>query len=495
MPQVTGIKTAAGVELQYVYDQGGAVYAESDPTLIPKVQYYKHFDLSDEQLGRTTRYNCWGFTFLPRRYWINSEVDVDQILADNCVPVAVGSLRRGDVIRYKDNYGVTTHTGRVWEVNAAGNCVKVRSKWGSMAEYAHDPLDPYITPTYGTNLAYFRQVAPLKGVGDIWLRDAWDDPGEQYSASLWASPDIVVDAPPYGGTDVNPAFGAVNHVWAVVHNRSDADLTNVRVRYYWADPHAGFAPSNWQLIPAAAGHPNPTGPFTIPAGSSAQAPYVEWTPIPVPGVTDPAHQCLLAVAYVTDDPKDSADPNPMVYPFNIQWENNVAARNVHCITLKKGMKKHVQLAMAVPFDDIEKVEATARIRLAYTPRLPIFGFPAEVSLPAVKVAVGDRRPVALADVARIAPFGKVWGPAVQPREFDFELTSGLAAAPSVARLAAKTVAMRQIKKLPLVAGKPMPIKLEITAPDDARPSNFYLTVEQEVAGEVTGCYTFVVSIE
>ena len=92
---VTGIRTAADVELGLL-ERDPAVTAENDPSLVPLVQYYKHFDLSDEQLGRTKRYNCWGFTFLPRRYWINSQQDVDQILSDNCVPVAPGSVRPGD---------------------------------------------------------------------------------------------------------------------------------------------------------------------------------------------------------------------------------------------------------------------------------------------------------------------------------------------------------------------------------------------------------------
>lgn len=494
MGHITGIKTAANVELQEVWDWGGAVTPETDPTLIPKVQHYKHFDLSDEELGRTSRYNCWGFTFLPRRYWINSEVDVDQILADNCTPVAAGSLRRGDVIRYRDAANITTHTGRVWQVDALGNCTKVRSKWGGMAEYVHDPLDPYITPYYGTNLAYFRQIAPLKGIGDLWMRDAWDDPGEQYSQSLWASPDIVVDAPPYGSVDVNPSFSQVNHVWAVVHNRGDLDITGVRVRYYWADPHAGFAPSNWQLIPSTPAHPNPTNTFTVPAGSSAQAPYVEWTPIPVPGVADPAHQCLLAVGYVGDDPKDTADPNPVVYPFDIQWENNVAARNVHVVSLKKGMKKKLHLGMAVPFDGVKSVDADVRFRLAYAPRLPIFGFPTAVTLPKVHVTMGDRKTVELARTESVAPFERVWGPRVQPREIDYELVSGLAAAPAMTRLTAKTVAMRQMKGIHLTAGKPLPLQIEIEAPQSMRASSFYLTVEQEVRGEVTGCYTFVISV-
>jgi len=507
MPQITGIKTAANVELQHVWDYGGIVTAENDSNLIPLVQHYKHFNLTDEQLGRTWldsthpypgRYNCWGFTFVPRRYWIGSDSDVDQILNDNCSPVVPGSLRPGDVIRYRDSNNVTTHTGRVWEVDSAGNCVTVRSKWGAMGEYVHAPDHPYIytDAVYGRNLAYFRQHAPLKGIiGDLWIRDAANDNGEQYSNSLWASPDILVDAPPYGPTDVNPIFGQVNRVRVVVHNRSEASVTNARVRYYWADPHAGFAPSNWQLIPGTTGHPNPTNAFTVPGYSSVQAPYVEWIPAPVPGVADPAHQCLLAIAFVNDDPKDSGNPDPIVYPFGIRWDNNIAARNVHVLNLKKGGKAKLQLGVGVPFDGVEKLNADLVFRVAVVPRLPIFGFPPKVVPPQVRIALGNRRPFVLTEAARVAPFERVWGPSAKPREIDVEVLRKRGGETFLPRMAEKTIAWKKINRVPLTAKKPIPLRVEIVAARGVQPStNFYLRVEQEVGGNVTGCYTVVVSI-
>lgn len=496
MPYVAGIKTAAGFELPNILDRGGAVYNETDPYLIPMVQYYKHFDLTEEQLGSTTRYNCWGFTFLPRRYWIGTSSDVDRILNDNCVPVAAGSLRRGDVIRYRDSYNTTTHTGRVWEVDAAGNCTKVRSKWGSMAEYVHSPTEPYIyqESVYGTNLAYFRQVAPLKGIiGDNWIRDAWDDNGEQYSKSGWTSPDILVDAPPYGAVDVNPVFGQVNRVSAMVNNRSEGTITNARVRYYWANPFAGFAPSNWQLIPGTPGHPNPTDPFTVPGYSSLQAPYVEWTPVPVPGVPDPAHQCLLAITYVNDDPKDSTNPDPIVYPFDILWDNNIAARNVHILTLKSGQKAKLQVSFGVPFDRAEKLLADLRVRLTVVPRLPIFGFPPKVVLPQVRVTLGEKPTFALTGTKLVEPIGREWGRMIPPRDIDVELQEigGFVRFP---KLTEKTVATRLVRGVALTAGKPLPLKVEVATGDATRGTNFYLRLEQVVKGEVTGCYTVVISI-
>lgn len=493
MPYITGIKTAAGIDLQ-ILDRGGVVTPETDPSLVALVQHYKHFDLTEEELGQTTRYNCWGFTFLPRRYWIATAADVDQILSDNCVPVSPGSLRPGDVIRYRDSSNVTTHTGRVWEVGGAGNCVKVRSKWGSMAEYVHAPDHPYIykDSVYGTNLAYFRQVAPLKGVGDLWIEDAADDDGEQYSHSQWVSPDILVDAPPYGSVDVNAVFGKINRVWVAVRNRSDADINNARVRYYWANPFAGFAPSNWQLIPATAGHPNPTNAFTVPASSTVQAPYVEWVPAPVPGVPDPAHQCLLAIAFVNDDPKDSTNPDPLVYPFEIGWDNNIAARNVHVVNLLKGAKAKLQLGVAVPFDGVEKLYADLRVRLALVPRMPVFGFPAKVVPPQIDVTLGDRRPFRLTEAKEVACFDKPRKRPAQQRDIDLDLVKR---GGDNTRLTERTIAWRQIKRLPLAARKPIPLRIEMAAPRAVQSgTNFLLRIEQEVRGQITGCYAVAITI-
>ncbi|MFQ5981421.1 MAG: VWA domain-containing protein [Candidatus Heimdallarchaeota archaeon] len=314
------IYTAEGVRLENVEDYGGDVYPDDDP----RTCEYVHFDLTKEQLGKTWRYNCWGFTFLPRRYWINSATDVDNILRDNCDPVPDGSVRIGDVIRYRDDSDKTQHTGRVWQTDGAGHATLIRSKWGSGAEYIHPPLNGSPKPVpaiYGRNLAYFRQRAPLLGISDLWIKDSPEDNGEQFSKSpWWSSPDIYVDAPPYDGIrDTNPVFGQSNRVWALVRNRGDQAANGVHVRYYWVNPAEGLAPEKWHLIPGTPGHPNPVGPFSVPGNSSTEAPYIEWTP-----EGSPSQLCVIAVAYINDNPQDSNNPDPTVYPFEIRWDNNFA---------------------------------------------------------------------------------------------------------------------------------------------------------------------------
>ncbi|MFX0107268.1 MAG: hypothetical protein ACFE7R_03215, partial [Candidatus Hodarchaeota archaeon] len=347
------IYTAAGTRLQHVEDRDGPVDTDYDP----RTCEYTHFDLTKEQLGRTQRYNCWGFTFLPRRYWINSDIDVDNILADNCVPVPDGSVRVGDIIRYRrwdDDLGrdATQHTGRVWQTDGAGHATLIRSKWGGWAEYIHPPLggSPEPVPSsYGTDLAYFRQVAPLQGIADLWIKDAPEDNAEQHpEVPWWSSPDIFIDKPPYDGVaDTSPTFNQLNRVWARVRNRANQPANGVYVRYYWFNPSEGLAPENWHLILGTAGQPNPVGPFDVPANSNVDAPYVEWNP----GISQ-TQLCIAAIAYINDDPRDSDNPDPIVYPFEVRWDNNYAITEASMLVQPE--------TAAINFNDIPESETTYR---------------------------------------------------------------------------------------------------------------------------------------
>lgn len=466
MTTITGIKTAAGRDLLCVYEQNGGVTSD------PNACIYTHFDLTTEQLGRTWRYNCWAFTFLPRRYWIGDENDVDHILEDNCSPVSDGQLHPGDVVRYRNDDNHTTHTGRVWQVDGQGYCVKVRSKWGSMAEYIHNPLD--VPDIYGTNLAYFRQFAPLKGVPDLWIRDSANDNGEQYSAAQWTSPDIIVDAPPYGGSDVSPIFGQPNHVWAVVHNRSNINIDNVKVRYYWIDPTVGAPPSKWNLIPTKPGYTNPTPPFTVPANSWTEAPCVEWTPS-----LAKAHQCLLAITYVNDDPKDSNNRNPIVYPFEVAWDNNIAARNVHVLTSIPSGGASLTIKIDTPFDHIDEVAGDIQLCLIQMPRFLTSGYIQTTAIPEVRWRFDGGRPQTLKPVPQIPPgpdlpIPNIPGfPSAQPWHSE------------------RLVAWAEKSNVGFVANQPYEMELTVRMPKRSLNSIFYLRIQQCIQGVITGAYTVV----
>jgi len=459
------IETAAGVPINCgVY--GTTVTHDADP----RTCSYTHFDLSSEQLGRTQRYNCWGFTFLPRRYWIDSSTDVDNIIRDNCVPVAAGAVRLGDVVRYRDENDVTTHTGRVWETDAAGNATLIRSKWGPWAEYLHLPAD--VPPIYGTNRAYFRQMLPLRGVADLWIKDSPGDDGGQHSpAPWWTSPDILLDAPPHDGVpDASPAFGQPNRVWTRIANRCNVAATNVYVRYYWADPSAGLPASAWNLIPGTPGHPNPAGPFTVPANATIDAPYVEWTPSAAP-----AHQCLLAVACINDDPRDSANPDPLVFPFDVPWENAIGQRNVHIVPAKLGTVHRIEIFTMLPWQRKPKLPpGELLVVLAHSPRVPLLGQPMRHVTPRIGVTFDGKRALKL----------KPMRSATAMPEFPER------------RLLGTPVAAGTLADLVLSMGRRYPLAVEITVPRNARVgSTYYLHLMQRFGRTITGGYTVAAVVE
>lgn len=460
------ITTAMGTPISYSV-HGTTVTSDPDP----RTCSYIHLDLTTEQLGQTGRYNCWGFTFIPRRYWIDGSTSVDNIIADNCVAVPDGSVRVGDVIRYRDDVGVTTHTGRVWETDGAGHATLVRSKWGSLAEYIHKPLDaPSI---YGTNLAYFRQVAPLLGVADLWIRDSPMDNGEQYSdAPWWVSPDILVDVPPYDGVpDINPVFAAVNRVWARIANRSDLDATNVYVRYYWADPSLGLPPSGWNLVPATSAHPNPAGPISVPASSIVDAPYVEWTP-----AAAPAHQCLLAIAYINDDPRDSSNLDPLVYPFDIPWDNSIGQRNVHVVHARREMNYHFTIGAGSPFPRrMRERDISIEATLTHAPRIAILGQPGRVAPLDVTLTLDG------AKKAKLVPCSP------SQRRDSFGCAEGRSE---------KAVARGSLRSLSSSGRKHRRLRVDISVPKSAKADAiYYLHLVQKTGQTVCGGYTFAIVVE
>ncbi|UCF04385.1 MAG: hypothetical protein JSV33_10620 [bacterium] len=472
---VSGFYTAADVPLTGVLDRDDNLVTISDP----RVCEYTFFDLSTEQLGRTKRYNCWGFTFIPRRYWIG-RTDVDNILRDNCDPVPDGSIMVGDVIRYRLG-GETTHTGRVWATDGAGHATLIRSKWGPGAEYIHLPLD--VPSIYGTELAYFRQRAPLRGdpaetnkIADLWIKDSPGDNGEQHpGAPWWTSPDILVDRPPYDGVpDTRPVFNHVNRVWAVIRNRTNQLVDNVRVRYYWADPAAGLPPSGWHLIPGTPGHPNPTSTFSINANSSVDANYVEWTPS-----ASPAHQCLLAIAYINDNPHDSLNPDPIVYPFEIPWDNNIGQRNVHVEEMGNGESANFSIKVKLPFRvRLGRPTASIIAMLTYSPRLPVLGFPKRMIPLQVSLSLNKGRkrylePIKKYPVPRQSPLA-------QEERCVLERAVAAGVIPRV------SYAKKRVHRLDI--GVKVPKKA-------LKGSTYYLHIMQRIFDRFVGGYTFAIVVK
>jgi len=469
---ITGFYSKLGHPLEiWLYDD---VTVAPDPD--PKTCYYTHFNLSTYNLGRTLRYNCWGFTFMPRRYWLRRSA-VDTLLAENCSAVTDGNVEAGDVIRYQ-NGGLTQHTGRVWQTDGAGHATSIRSKWGGWAEYIHEVDD--VPESYGTELAYFRQTDPIRGdageinrIADLWIKDSPADNAEQGArAPWWTSPDILVDAYPCDGTpDVHPISDHPNRVWAVVHNRTNQHVDNVFVRFYWADPAAGLPPASWNLITSSGSHPNPSGPYSIDGYSQIETDYVEWTP-----TAAPIHQCLLAIAFINDNPEDSSNPDPLVYSFDVPWDNNIAQRNVEVWELGNGQNKSCTINIWNPFPQEKKVVGSINAVLTFSPRLPILGFPKNIRPLKVSVNVNQGRAYTLKPWEKLRKnIGQLILDNLCYRE--------------------KEIGSLTIPNLIFYKKQPQHINVKVTVPKEIpKGSVYYLHVYQTISSAVTGGYTWVIVV-
>jgi hypothetical protein len=464
---VDGIKTAAGTDLSDVLVNENSPIEDYPPGCLD----YIHLDLTTERLGSTWRYNCFGFTFFPRKYLFYG--DVNLIFRENCIEIEKGQVRPGDIIAYyREGRDHPSHIGRVWTTDGNGNAVTVRSHHFSTGEWIHLYNDPQITSAWGGTMRYFRKYVPFKGLADVWMKDHASDNGEQYSADYyWGSPDIKIDVPGYDGRpDPDPVAHVRNRVWVRLRNRGDVTAEGIFVKYYWGDPSLGLDPAGWHPIPSTDDHPNPAGPLTIEGESSLEAPYVEWSP-----EAAPAHQCLMAIAYATDDPRNVHDPDPIVYPFNVPWDNNIAQRNVTVVPLAPGRDRELSLISGNPFPGGGKIQGNLFVVLTRN------GNPA-----AVKQEGADARPPGV----RIGFQGR-----------DYELNEWrrfrraspgpipcLNGAPEWKH----PVAGLEFADVSFPAGKRHPITIRIQAPQAGLNDTYYLHLVQDIHHQATGGYTVVV---
>lgn len=308
---------------------------------------YVHLDGIQEELLPTNRYNCWGFTFNPRQCWINSGNDVQTILNDNGTQVFSPNLRLGDVICYRDS-GVITHTGRIVALNAAGDPILVQSKWGQTGEYLHAPK--VVPASYGTDRTYWR-VTPLSGKGDAWVKDNYaDDRLPCPPGTLCCSPDLWLNN--HGGTFMEDAAGGQpNNIYVRVRNQDTLLIAGAEVRVYWCDPTTGMPHDQWHLIG--------TTSIDVPVGGSQVTSPVIWTP----DASVPDHACLFAIVNTGDDPFAAATLDPITWPFDWAFDNNIVWHNLNVIWSNAGgatKKFHFiarnPLATKLPFEIKAKLE-------------------------------------------------------------------------------------------------------------------------------------------
>lgn len=109
--------------------------------------------------------NCHGWVFTGGRFWIEGRY-VDDILRDNDYR-EVTKARPGDLIVYRSDDGVVSHTGIVRQVSEG--LTLVEGKWGNVGRYLHRDRDQ----EYGDKWSFYRSRR-----GGHLLRVEAESPGE-----------------------------------------------------------------------------------------------------------------------------------------------------------------------------------------------------------------------------------------------------------------------------------------------------------------------------
>lgn len=448
MPHAT-LKTATGTTVNHSLKYPGQEFTDTEkqqlqeqylnsyPGISPT--YYTKLDLNQVELLPTKEYNCWGFTFDPRRCVINTGADVENILNDNASAVPDGSVKCGDVICYRLN-GMITHTGRVWSVDNQGHATLIRSKWGQLGEYLHPP--PTVPPIYGTEITYWKMHTHLQGRAVLFIKDSNSDTGFDCSpVPFWVSPDIWVDSDLDGNPDPNPIANQVNHVYARVRNNGTEAISNTEIRFYWADPSGGIPPSAWNLI----------GTFPIAflaANSDVLAGPVSWTP-----QATPEHQCLLVIANGGDGVAADNEPDPIVYTFDVRWENCIGMRNVFVETKTMGSSFSVDFKIT-------------NIKLE----------PAVLNIVVEEIGEGIEGPK-----QRKGPERELGIQLIQDIEFEQFKSEG--------------ALICQFRGIELKPEESRELEFKITIPPDAKPGDEYVYhMIQKIDDEVTGGVTYIVRV-
>jgi hypothetical protein len=442
-------------QAQKVSLQAAALNNPAYPNIQPV--HYIHLDGTDEELMPTNRYNCWGFTFNPRQCAINTGTDVQTILNDNGTQVFPPNLRIGDVICYRKN-GIITHTGRILTLGPAGEPALVQSKWGDLGEYFHAP--DIVPSIYGTDRTYWR-VIPLTGKGDAWVKDNnSDDRLPCTYGTLCMSPDLWLNNS--GGTFMEEAVGGQpNNIYVRVHNPDTLPIIGAEIRVYWCDPTTGMPHNQWNLIG--------TTLVDVAAGGEQISNPIIWTP----NASVPDHACLFAVINTGDDPFAAATLDPITWPFDWAFDNNIVWHNLNVIWANQGIKKlSFHFTARNPFRwklpikinaVIEPIGPKEILMLNLNPKIahhiiePVRKIPAKEHL---KITVLTKREK-WRQTGEFAPFKK-WS------------------------LASPAVTYGDGKRL----------SFNLALPNSARPGTAYrIYFEQHTGGRLTGAITFIVVVK
>jgi len=160
---------------------------------------------------------------------------------------------------------------------------------------------------------------------DIYIRDNEADQGQVPSkAAYWNSPDIWLrNAPDAGETHQNPIPGQPNFLYLRVHNRGQATAYNVKAHLYTCALSPCIWPRNWELLHTL------DVPLVQP-GTMLIGP-MEWQP------QDDMLYCYLVRLESNDD--------PIQHDWSVQWDNNIAQKNVALMDLAPGEEGMLRFVM------------------------------------------------------------------------------------------------------------------------------------------------------
>lgn len=148
-----------------------------------------------EVSGPTRRYNCHGHAFTGRKGWFDYP---DLFISDDHHGVAFEEARVGDVAIYM-NEALVTHSALV-ERAEGGKIIRLRSKWGEVAEFYHT-LDQ-VPDDYGKAAVLLRRTSglpPASGGGASYKDAAAHQTEEPAVTDVATTPDAASKTTPAGG--------------------------------------------------------------------------------------------------------------------------------------------------------------------------------------------------------------------------------------------------------------------------------------------------------
>ena len=167
---------------------------------------------------------------------------------------------------------------------------------------------------------------------DITIRDNMWDLGDVPSVDpSWQSPDVWVRHQADGEFwHQNPATGETNFIYARVRNNGSHPLTGSAAYFYWAAPSlAAVWPSDW--------HPINLRPVQIPDLAPGEVATIRTT-WEVTTTAPPNVGLLVSLTSAQD---------PIQYPGNAKWDDNIAAKNVYIVDMSDGEAYTDQVAFQI----------------------------------------------------------------------------------------------------------------------------------------------------